>query len=333
MNSREIVRRTLEFAYPERVAQSFEPSDLVFSGPEFDNPRGEWRRICGNEWQRVDEWGNVWGRLDETSKGEIVKGALDDLDQVDRFILPDFNAPQLYLNAAQIFSSHPQHWHNAWIHGFAFSAARKLRRMEQYLMDILEERSKIARLHDRIDEQVENQIRRFKEVGADSIMIAEDWGTQTHLLISPRLWRSEFKPRFARQVDLIHSLGMKFFMHSCGKMTDIIPDLIECGVDLLQFDQPRIHGIDLLSQYQKNHSITYWCPVDIQTTLQSENAEIIQADAHEMIDKLWAGRGGFIAGYYTDNASIGLSPEWQEIACRSFAEYGKRDKFGLSGLI
>ncbi len=321
------MRRTIEFANPERVARSFEPADFVSAGPEIPNPVGEWRRTQGREWQRKDEWGNTWARLDDTSKGEILHGALDDLAEVDTFPFPDFDDPAIYANARAAFAGYPQLWHIGGIHGFAFSVARKLRRMEQYLMDILLEPQKIARLHDRIDEVIRTQARRLQQAGADSIMIAEDWGTQTQLLISPGLWRKEFKPRFASLCSFIHGLGMSLFMHSCGKMTDIIPDLIECGVDLLQFDQPRIHGIDYLAGLQQTNRITYWCPVDIQTTLQTRDAALIRGEARLMIDCLWAGRGGFIAGYYSDNASIGLDPSWQEIASQEFAAYGQREKF------
>jgi uroporphyrinogen decarboxylase len=265
MDSREIVRRTIEFTNPERVARSFEPSDFVYAGPEITNPEEEWRRTQGREWQRKDEWGNIWARLDDTSKGEILHGALDDLAQVESFPFPNFDDASIYDSARRIFARYPQHWHIGSIHGFAFSVARKLRRMEQYLMDILLEPERIACLHDRVDEAILVQAHCLREAGADSIMIAEDWGTQTQLLISPRLWRKEFKPRFARLSQAIHGLGMSLFMHSCGKMTDIIPDLIESGVDVLQFDQPRIHGIDYLAGWQSSQRITYWCPVDIRS--------------------------------------------------------------------
>jgi hypothetical protein len=42
-----------------------------------------------------------------------------------------------------------------------------------------------------------------------------------------------------------------------------------------------------------------------------------------MLDKLWKDRGGFIAGYYADNASIGLEPKWQDYACQEFLESGR----------
>ena len=139
-------------------------------------------------------------------------------------------------------------------------------------------------------------------------------------MIRPDTWRQVFKPGFVRLCDVAHNHGIKVFMHSCGKITDIIPDLIEAGIDLLQFDQPRLHGIDTLGKF--HGQITFWCPVDIQKTLQTHDEERIRADARAMIEKLGGPDGGFVAGYYSDNASIGLDLHWQDVACKAFMEYG-----------
>jgi len=139
-------------------------------------------------------------------------------------------------------------------------------------------------------------------------------------MISPSLWREIFKPGFIRLCNTAHKHGLKVFMHSCGKITEIIPDLIECGIDCFQFDQPKIHGIDKLAEY--SGKVTFWCPADIQDTLQTRNEEIIERDVKELIEKLGRKGGGFIAGYYPDNEGIGLDPKWQDIACKAFVKYG-----------
>jgi len=318
--STEVIRQTLSFAGPSRLAHSFAPSDMVAAGPEIPNCLGKWRKINDQEWRRVDEWGNEWARIDDTSKGEVVKGALEDLGNVERFPLPAFSDPAYYANARERFDAHPDKWHIGSIHGFTFSVARKIRRLDQYLQDLLLDRDKIRILHDRVDERIVEQMGGMRNAGADCIMIAEDWGTQTQTLISPRLWRDEFKPRFRDLCQYAHSLGLKVFMHSCGKITAIVPDLIETGVDLFQFDQPLIHGIDILRHWRDEWHVTFWCPVDIQTSLQSRDEQIIRQAARDLIDNLWRGEGGFIAGYYSDNTSIGLEPKWQEIASNEFLE-------------
>jgi uroporphyrinogen-III decarboxylase len=151
-------------------------------------------------------------------------------------------------------------------------------------------------------------------------MFPEDWGTQDRLMIAPALWREVFAPEFRALAGAAHERGLFVIMHSCGKITDIIPDLIDCGIDCLQFDQPRLHGLDALARFAGR--VSFWCPVDIQTTLQTRDAPRIAAEARELIDKLGRCGGGFIAGYYSSHEAIGLAPDVQTIACRAFVEHG-----------
>jgi uroporphyrinogen decarboxylase len=324
MNSYEIMLRTLEFSGPERVAHSFEPSDIVMASPCVPNPEGGWRRVEEQVWERTDEWGNLWRRLDATSKGEVAVGAVPDLAQAASCPLPDFSNPDYYEIARQAFTAAPDRWKVGGIQGLTFSIARKQRRMEQYLMDLLLDRERLRVLHDRVDQQIRAQIEQLAAAGADSIMFWEDWGTQNQMLISPRLWRDEFKPRFRELCACAHERKLKVFMHSCGKMTAIIPDLIEVGIDLLQFDQPQVHGTRVLARFQEDAHITFWCGVDIQTTLQTRNEPLIRREAADMIASLWRGRGGFVAGYYSDEASINLEPCWQQMAIEEFLRRGVR---------
>lgn len=323
MKPREIVQRTLEFQSPQRVAHSFSPSDFNWGTPYIPNPAGAWEKVGDQAWERTDEWGNVWRRLDPTSKGEVERGAVADLADAATCPLPDYSNPAWYAAAREAFAAAPDLWKIGGIQGLTFSIARKQRRMEQYLMDLMLDLDRLRILHDRVDEQIRAQMLQLKAAGADSIMFWEDWGTQNQLLIHPRLWRSEFKPRYRELCGYAHSLGLKVFMHSCGKMTVIIPDLIESGVDLLQFDQPGVHGIETLAHFQEQAKITFWCGIDIQTTLQSCDEDRIRREADEMLERLWRGRGGFVAGFYADEASIGLDPVWQRAGVEEFSRRGK----------
>ena len=107
MNSREIVRRTLDSDCPERVARSFEPSDFVWGHFEMPVPDGEWRKINEREWRRTDEWGSLWGRADETSGGQVLRGALEELGGVDTFPLPDFANRAYYAGTRERLVSEP----------------------------------------------------------------------------------------------------------------------------------------------------------------------------------------------------------------------------------
>jgi len=327
MTPKEIVRRTLEFSEPERVARSFGESDFIRALCSVKTHATEWKETGGGRWEKRDEWGNIWGRVDPTSKGEVVRGVLKDISAMDSYEFPDYSRPEDYLCISEKRAENPDRWLLGLVPGFAFNIARKMFELDQYLMNLLLEKERMHELHDRIDLLVESMIRNYAAAGVDGIMFGEDWGTQDATLISPDLWLEEFFPRFKKLCGIAHELGIKVFMHSCGKIEAIVPGLIEAGIDVLQFDQPDLHGIDMLAAYRQKGNITFWCPVDVQKTLQQRDEDIIRAKAREMLDKLWRGRGGFIAGYYGDNASLGLDPKWQNCASDEFFTVGRAIRY------
>ena len=130
-----------------------------------------------------------------------------------------------------------------------------------------------------------------------------------------------FKPGFERLCRTAHEQGVFVLMHSCGYIREAMDDMVEAGIDCFQFDQPTIYGIERLAK-EFGGRATFWCPVDIQNTLQKKDEARIAAEARQMVEQLGAGGGGFIAGYYGGNEAIGLDPRWQDVACRAFVQYG-----------
>jgi hypothetical protein len=325
MTSKEIVTRTLEFNRPERLARTLpEPwgSDITGCGPRTDDLETGWERRGGSRWERRDVWGNTWARVDETSKGEIAVGALERVEDVDELPMPPLGDPARYAAIEQKVADHADgKFVRGSIPGFTFNVARKIRRLDRYMMDLHLHRDRIEALHDRIDEVLLAMIEQYGRLGCDGIGFAEDWGTQLGLMIRPEMWREVFKPRFRTLAGAAKQHGLKILMHSCGKITDIIPDLIDVGIDALLFDQQKVHGLDNLARYAGQ--VTYCCPVDIQDVLQTGDEAQIRAWARALVDRLWCGgRGGFIADYYGDNASIGADPQWQAWAADEFLKAG-----------
>ncbi len=327
MTSREIVKRTLDYENPERVARSFHESDIAWADYEVKGHETDWREVGAGRWEHTDLWGNTWARVDATSKGEAVAGIFDDMSAFDAYVWPDFSNPADFASARKARAEHPDKYLIGGLPGFPFSIARTMQRLDVYLMNLLAEPEFIARVHDRIERALADLIRNFAAAGCDAVIFGEDWGTQLGLFVNPELFRREFLPRFERLCAVAHTGGAKVFMHSCGQIEAIVPWLIDAGVDVLQFDQPDLHGLDVLASHQKRAKITFWCPVDIQKVLQTRDEKIIRAKAREMLDVLWKGRGGFIAGHYPDNASIGLDEQVQEWACDEFEKHGARKRY------
>jgi len=285
----------------------------------------DWEQVGPQAWERTDEWGNHWRRLDAHSKGEVVRGVLEKLDDMDSYEFPDFSNVDDYEPMAATRREHPELYLLGGMPGFAFNIARKLRRLDQYMLDLLTEPDRISALHDRIDDLVADMIRNYAAQGADAVMFCEDWGTQQQLFIDPELWRREFYPRFERLCGIAHQEGLAVWMHSCGAIGAIVPDLMRAGIDAFQFDQPELHGLDTLAAYQEQAPVTFWSPVDTQRILPTGDIELVREHARLMLDKLWKGRGGFVAGIYGDNNALGIGPEVQQAACETFDAYGRAE--------
>ncbi len=324
MISRERVLRTLEYSGPDRIPAKFPaPYWNDFSGCSTSYPsfQTDWQTVTPGRQERVDMWGNTWARVDTTSSGEVARGVVEDWAQLDDLKLPDLANPANFVEV-RAFCADPANdqFRLGSLPGFPFNIARKMRRLDRFFMDMLTEPERVDILLTRVEDLLADTIVQYARAGVDGVMFCEDWGTQQGLMIRPALWRQVFKRRFEHLCSVAHERGIKVFMHSCGKITDIIPDLIDAGIDALEFDQPRLHGIDNLAQF--HGKITFWCPVDIQKTLQTQDEALIRAEARALVGKLGGPEGGSMGWYYGDNASIGLDLHWQDIACRAFMEYG-----------
>jgi uroporphyrinogen decarboxylase len=73
-----------------------------------------------------------------------------------------------------------------------------------------------------------------------------------------------------------------FFLHSCGKIEEILPDLVEVGFDVLHPLQPECHDIDeVVARYQGQ--VTFWGTVSAQKTLPLGTREEVEREArHRM---------------------------------------------------
>ena len=329
MTSREIVIRTLEFQSPERIAMGLPapyPNDMCWgsAAPDPSRPEMPWQQLPDGTGKRIDEWGNTWARLNSTSMGEVSKGALQTWEMMKNHPWPNYALTARYERAKKEYDSNPDKFKMFFLPGFPFAVARYMRRMEQFLADILLDEDNAVALLGKAEEIIADSIRGAAAAGADAVMFAEDWGTQDRLLVSPRTWRKIFKPGFLRLCSLAHEHDLYVFMHSCGYIHEVIGDLIETGINVLQLDQPRLMGVERLAD-EFGGKVTFWSPVDIQKVLQTRDAARIEADAKLMIERLgMQGRGGFIAGYYGSNEGIGLTPDWQDIACKAFVKYGTK---------
>lgn len=337
MNTKQIIKDVIEFNLPKRIGLDFnEPhqDDIAWiPAVKLKNPTYEHRKEWGyyeDELKEVgdfegevrrDAYGNIYGRLEGKTKGECIKGALqEDWQHLESYELPHYD--QSYESEVKILINKNK---DKFLLGAlpiaVFSTIRDLRRIDNMLMDVILEKEKVIELLNKIEKLIIILIRKVAELGLDGVIIYDDWGTQTALLINPKLWREIFKPIYARIAKEAHDLGIKFFVHSCGYVYDIIEDFIEIGVDVLQFDQPELVGIKKLSN-KFGGRVTFWCPVDIQKVMAKGDKEYIQNNARKMIKYFGGFKGGFIAKDYPTWEDIDVEDKWAQWARAIFIKEG-----------
>jgi len=91
-------------------------------------------------------------------------------------------------------------------------------------------------------------VRRLLELPIDGVMFSDDWGDQRGVLMGPRLWRKFIKPRARALHEVVRAAGKWALQHCCGSVFDIIPELIDIGLDVLESLPPEAMDVWPLSQ-------------------------------------------------------------------------------------
>ena len=166
----------------------------------------------------------------------------------------------------------------------------------------------------------------LNEVG-DLIQVvqeADDLGSQNSLLISPKMYRKFIKPLHKKLFDFIHSkTKAKVFIHSCGAVADLIPDLIDSGVDILNPVQLSARNMDPVKLKQEfGKDIVFWGGgIDTQSILPKGNPTQVREAVKRQIEILAPG-GGFVFNT-VHNIQPDVPPENLMAMIEALHEFGK----------
>ena len=269
MNSRERVKEALLCRKPDRIPialgffnQSFEaiaPTaaedyfDLDIRYAEFSPPRDQnaFRRYLdrlpedvhvGNqaqlrtyhEWQYHPEKGTARPLSSVRSLKELVK-----------YVLPDLANPTRHAG----LSKQVQRWHTQGyavagmpphLGGELFETAWRLRGFENFMIDLADRNDIIAYLLDQLTSMLIENALILARAGVDILLLDDDVAMPTGLMISPDTWRYHFKDRLATVINIAReeSPNLLIFYHSDGDFTQLIPDLVDIGINVINPVQP-----------------------------------------------------------------------------------------------
>jgi hypothetical protein len=266
------------------------------------------------------EWGFTWERMDETM-GQPRSFLLKDWEYLPTLQIPDPTASWRFAGVPEFARQYLDRYRMASLGLSGFTTMFCLRGFGQLMEDLVLAPPRVDALADVVFNFEEALIAELPQFGFDAVALFDDWGTQEGLLISPDMWRQFFKPRYAHQFALAHNLGLHIYFHSCGQIMDIIPDLIEIGVDLLNISQPNLYHIPELG-HRFGGKVCFVCPVSYQTTSITGTREEIFEDVRSLIEHLGRFNGGLV-GYVEEYHSVGMSEANYRACIEAFRTLGR----------
>lgn len=285
MNSRELVQKAIRHEITPRA-----PYFVQITGPMreklleergIEDPEA-WMdndvASVGCPWWRWFELAEDWRGMDApTSKARVRGGGdynaffenLDRLrEETDKYIL------------VMIYGSH-------------FEKANGARGIENFLADIAGDYAFAKDLCTRIiDKNMVMLDNILTHDAIDGILLGSDWGSQRASLMRPEVWDDLIRPGEQREYDLVHSYGKDVWIHSCGCITDLVPRLVEMGVDVLNPVQPECMDI---AQLKRDHGqkLTFWGGIGTQRILPYGTPDEVRAETRRVRD-LMGEKGGYI---------------------------------------
>lgn len=235
-------------------------------GRDFDALEGTYR--AG---EHTDEWGCLWRNIEPGMDGQVVGHPLQ-----DRALIRSFEPPP----AGSGFG-----------HGFLFQRLYYLRGFENLMLDFAEEPPELGVLIQKVLGYILGEVPSLLAEKPRTLYFGDDLGNQQRLPIRPEVFRKYLKPCYAKVYGACRAARTHVYMHSDGHILEIIPDLVECGVSVIN-PQVRANTLDGLAAVCKGKVC-----VDLDLDRQLfPFATPRQTDAHvrESVEKLSLPQGGLM---------------------------------------
>jgi len=125
----------------------------------------------------------------------------------------------------------------------------------------------------------------------DGFWCSDDLGTQRALFMKPTTFREFIKPYYSEIGKVLQNRQVHWWLHSCGNNTDILPDLIEVGLDV--FHPVQKHTMDEKAvARQFSDQLTFLAGFDVQHILQEASPEEVRQEVRYLIDTFDQTSGG-----------------------------------------
>lgn len=248
-----------------------------------------------------DQFGVLWTTSNE-DRGVPIDHVLDE-PSLHGYHFPDPRESRRFLRMAESLAREEAYFRVAVI-GDLWERAYFMRGIENLLVDVRWNRSFVEGLLDALADYVIETLKIVAGYSIDAVFISDDYGFQDRLMIDPRDWRQLVKPRLSRILGIAKTRNLYTMLHSCGKVDEVVPDLVDIGLDVLHPVQAE--AMDALALKRRfGRSLTLWGCIGTQGTLVRGSPQEVKREVEQLIDTVGDG-GGLILEPMTLQSDVPL---------------------------
>jgi len=247
-----------------------------------------------------DSWGCTWENVHDGIVGQVTGHPLADWTALKDYVPP---------RAAEVRHLGPIDWEHerhriarqraegllvqgSVDHGFFFQRLYYLRGFMNLMTDIGLGDPRLDSLCEMVLEFNRGIVERYLDMGVDVVVFGDDLGMQERLTISPAAWRRYVKPAYAELFGMCRRAGAHVYFHSDGYIVDIMPDLIECGVSILN-PQDLCNGLENIRRELKG-KVCIDLDIDRQSIIPRGTPDRIVDHIRHCVRVLGSSEGGLM---------------------------------------
>lgn len=290
ISAKENLLRVIRHNSPQWVPNGME-SQIMIVSPVIERPSKPGKDAFGVVWNLEE---GAEGGTYPTHKGHTITDLFRWREQITIPNLDKIDWSCLREKAQQI--ERDEHIVAGFVEMGLFERSYLLLGMDEALMAYMTEPELMSDLINTIADYKVELIKRFDDaIDMDLLWYGDDWGTQNNLFIPPNTWREIIKPGTQKIYDCLKERNIIINQHSCGKIDDVFPDMVEMGADIFNPCQPCNDLADLKRRFEGK--IAFAGGIDSQFILDKPGVttEEVRAEVRKRIDQL-AKNGGYIAG-------------------------------------
>ena len=309
MNNRQRVIATINHQQPDKIPYAIgftlkAHQNMVdfYSDPDFaenlencltwlnTEPADSWKEVASNIWE--DQFGVHWDRSIDKDIGNVCNQLVTP-ETINDYILPDPDEPSRYANYDQVLNQSDETFTLANLGFSLYERAWTLTGMENLMMAMIMDKGFVHTLMDRILEFNLGVIENVCSYNVDAMIFGDDWGMQNGLQMGAKLWGEFIYPRIKQMYALVKSKGKFVFIHSCGKVDEVFPNLIEVGLDVFNPFQPEVMDVfEMKRRY--GDTLTFYGGISVQKTLPYGTVTEVNDEVKQLLE-IVGKNGGYIA--------------------------------------